>query len=216
MRVTLILALCSAPLGAQQPPRIMEFYRDSLKRGSDSAFRAIENDAAQVCADLKCPNPYLAIESLSGMHEAWWLNAFASEADTTRVVNAYAANPPLLAALGRAIKGKEVLVGTPVNVFGVYRADRSHSPPWNVAGARFLVVTVTRTDRAIQGTEWDAADGTRYILRAVPTEREAQALAIAAGAGTRVFAIRPNWSMPAPEWRAADPEFWKVAPVAHR
>jgi len=25
--------------------------------------------------------------------------------------------------------------------------------------------------------------------------------------------VRPNWSMPAPEWVAADPDFWRSAPV---
>src|SRR5213592_2189110 len=94
MPATLIvlLFLPLALLAQQAPPRFMYIHRDSLKRGVDSAYRVIEDEGAQICADLQCPNPYLAIESLNGPHEAWWLNAFASEADTTRVVNAYAAN----------------------------------------------------------------------------------------------------------------------------
>ncbi len=31
--------------------------------------------------------------------------------------------------------------------------------------------------------------------------------------GARIFAVRPNWSMPAPEWVAADPDFWRLAPA---
>ena len=30
-----------------------------------------------------------------------------------------------------------------------------------------------------------------------------------AGAYARVFAVRPNWSMPAAEWILADPQFWQ-------
>jgi hypothetical protein len=108
-----VLLLLSPPLLAQQPaPRLMYIYRDSLKRGADSAFRVIEEDAAQICADLKCPNPYLALESLSGPHEVWWLNLFAIAADTTRVANGYAANRALTDALGIVTKRKQGLVGT--------------------------------------------------------------------------------------------------------
>ena len=42
----------------------------------------VPGESAQICADLRCPNPYLGIESLGEPHEAWWLNVFATEADT--------------------------------------------------------------------------------------------------------------------------------------
>lgn len=125
MRVGLaLLLLLPAPAVAQQatPPRLMYIYRDSLKRGVDSTYRVIEDEAAQICADLTCPNPYLGLESLNGPHETWWLNTFASEADTTRVVNAYAANRPLMNALGAVAKRKAPLVGTPINAVAIYRA----------------------------------------------------------------------------------------------
>ncbi|SRR6266511_2370773 len=207
-----LLLLLPPPLLAQQaPPRIMYIYRDSLKHGVDSTYRAIEDEAAQICADLKCPNPYLALESLSGLHEAWWLNAFASEADTTRVVKAYAANRPLMEALGAVAQRKDTLIGTPIKGFAVYRPDLSRGPAWSVAGARFMLVTVTRSRRPAEGSVWEAADSTLYILRPVSTRQQAEALTGERGA--RVFAVRPKWSMPAPEWVAADPDFWRLAPA---
>ena len=213
MRATVaLLLLLPRPLLAQQaPPRLMYIYRDSLKRGVDSAYRAIEDEGAQICADLKCPNPYLALESLSGPHEAWWLNAFTSEADTTRVVNAYAANRPLTEALGAVVKRKNTLIGTPIEGFGVYRPDLSWGPAWSVAGARFMLVTVMRSRRPAEGSVWEVADSTLYNFRPVRTLQQAEALA--AEQGARLFAVRPNWSMPAPEWVAADPDFWRLAPV---
>src|SRR5690348_5271288 len=103
MRTTvLLLGLIASPLLAQTAtPRFMYIYRDSLKAGVDSAYRAIEDDGAQICADLQCPNPYVGLESLSGPHEAWWLNTFASPADTARVSRIYATRRDLSAALGR-------------------------------------------------------------------------------------------------------------------
>lgn len=216
MRAAIALLLLLPPgLFAQQtPPRLLYIYRDSLRSGVDSTYRAIEDGAAQICADLKCPNPYLGLESLSGPHEAWWLNAFASAADTTRVVRGYAANRPLAEALDAVAKRKDPLIGTPIQGFGVYRPGLSRGPAWKVAGARFMLVTVTRSRRPAEGSVWEAADSTLYVLRPVRARQQAEALAGALGA--RIFAVRPNWSMPAPEWVAADPDFWRLAPSRSR
>lgn len=195
----------------EPPPRFMFIYRDSLKQGVDSAYRAIEADAARICSDLKCPNPYLALESLSGPHEAWWLNAFAGEADTTRVSKAYAANRPLMDALGAIAKRKEPMIGTPISGFAVYRAELSRGPAWSVAGARFMVVTVTRSRRPAEGSAWEMADSTLYVLRPAKTRGEAESLA---RGGARIFAVRPSWSMPAPEWVVADSGFWRRPAVS--
>jgi hypothetical protein len=213
--IVALLLLLPPPLLAQQaPPLFMYIYRDSLRRGVDSTYGAIEDEAAQICADLKCPNPYLGVESLSGPHEAWWLNAFAGEADTTRVVKAYARNRPLMEALDAVAKRKASLVGIPIKGFGVYRPDLSGGPAWSVAGARFILVTVTRSRRPSGGSVWEMADSTLYILRPVRTRQRAELLAREQGA--RIFAVRPNWSMPAPEWVAADPAFWRLAPAPRR
>lgn len=210
--IVALVLLLSPPLLAQQAdPRFMYIYRDSLKRGVDSAYGTIEDDGARICADLRCPNPYLAIESLSGPREAWWLNVFTSQADTTRVANVYATNRPLSDALAAVAKRKAALIGTPVQGFAVYHHELSLGPAWPVAGARYIVVTLTRSRRQRDGSVWAMADSTLYVLRPVRTRREAEALAQQDGA--RVFAVRPNWSMPAPEWVRADPGFWRRAPA---
>jgi hypothetical protein len=212
VRVTVALLALLAPalLAQEAPPRFLYIYRDSVKSGADSAYRAIENDGAQICADFKCPNPYLGLESLNEPHEAFWLNAFASAADTTRVANAYAGNRPLSEALGLVAKRKATLIGKPIDGFGVYRHDLSRGPVWPVAGARYVLVSTMRSRKPADGSVWEMPDSTLYVFRPVKTAQQAKALAAADNA--RVFAVRPNWSMPAPEWVAADPEFWRLAP----
>jgi hypothetical protein len=153
----------------------------------------------------------LALESLNEPHEVFWLNAFASAADTTRVVNAYAGNPPLTEALGLTVKRKETLIGKPIEGFAVYRRDLSRGPGWSVAGARYMLVYTTRSRKPADGSVWELTDSTLYVFRPLKTAEQAKALA--AERNARVFAVRPNWSMPAPEWVAADPEFWRLAPV---
>jgi hypothetical protein len=114
-------------------------------------------------------------------------------------------------ALEAVAQRKAPLIGTPVQGYAVYRRDLSGGLAWSVAGARFIVVTLTRDLRPVNGSAWMMADSTLYVFQPVPSRREADSLARKANA--RVFAVRPNWSMPAPEWVAADPEFWRSAPL---
>ena len=206
-----MLALLAPPLLAQAPAaRFMYIYRDSLKRGADSAYRAIENDGAQICADLRCPNTYVALESLSGPHEAWWINTFASEADTARVARVYATNRELSDALGGLARRKAALIGSPRQGFARFRPDLSRGPAWSLTGARFVVVKISREHRRANGSAWAMGDSIVYMLRPVQTLQEATALARHDSA--LVYAVRPAWSMPSPDWVAADPDFWRGAP----
>jgi hypothetical protein len=218
LRAFAVLALfpLAPAFGAEAgPPRIIEFYRDFLKAGSDDAYRKIEQDAARICAEMKCPNPYLGIESLTGPKQAWWLNGFRSEEHLKLVGDAYAGNGPLTEALNQIPKRKANLIEEPSNVFANYREDLSQGPAWEMGRGRFLVITVTKAKRKFDGTVFEASDGTRFIVRAAQTRAEADAKAAVAGEDTNVFAVRPYWSMPAKEWMAADPEFWKTAPGAN-
>jgi len=209
--IGLVIVLSRVLLAQGPMPRFMYVYRDSVRSGVDSVYRSIENEGAQICADLRCPNPYIGLESLEGNHEAWWINMFASEADTARVARAYATDTTLARALGRIAQQKAALIGTPVQGFAVYRPELSRGPAWSIAGARFVVANVTRTRGSSAGRVWVTADSTRYILRSFRTRREAEAAARADRG--RVFAVRPNWSMPDPKWVQADREFWQTAPV---
>jgi hypothetical protein len=158
----------------------------------------------------KCPNPYLALESLSGTHEAWWINAFVDAQDTARVVRAYASNRPLSEALAEISKRKEPLIGKAIQRFAVHRPELSRGPAWPVARARFMVVTITRSRAPAEGSVWQTPDSTLYIF--LPAASREQADRLAKEHAGRVFAIRPNWSMPTPQWIAADPDFWRLAP----
>ena len=191
------------------PPAILQIHRDTLKPGCAAAFTSIEVDAARFCADLKAPHPHLAIEALTGQGEIWWLNGFESEAEKQRVYDAYANNRPLMAALAGIGKRRQDVIATDVDIFASYRADLSRGAPWTIAGARFFVVTVTKDDDRIEGSVFEAPDGTRFVFNAARTRDEAEALAANAHPQTTVFAVRPYWGLPAKEWIAADPEFWK-------
>jgi hypothetical protein len=189
-------------------------HRDVLKPGVEATYRAIEEDAARFCAELKCPNVHLALESISEPKEVLWLTAYESEADKQKIIDAYAANKPLTEALAGISKRREGLLSSDVDHFSAHRADMSRGNAWNPVGARFAVVTMTRSADRLDGSVYEAPDGTRFGLRPFRTREPADAAAVKSGPEARVFAVRPYWGVPAPEWIAADPDFWKDNPSA--
>jgi hypothetical protein len=199
----------------KRPPQNLLIHRDVLQPGVEATYRTIEEDAARFCAELKCPNVHLALESLSEPKVVLWLTAYESEAEKQGIIDAYAANKPLTEALAGITKRRQGLLSSDVDHFTVHRADLSHGEPWNPAGARFAVVTMTRRSDRMNGSVYEDPDGTRFALRAFRTREPADAAA-PVGAEAVVYAVRPYWGMPANEWIAADPDFWKPNPTAAR
>ena len=86
----------------------------------------------------------------------WWLTPYESEADIQRIADGYASNPSLVAALSEIAKRREGVIGVGTgfgtDVLATYRADLSRGAPWQLAGARFMVVAVStprRSDRLL-------------------------------------------------------------------
>ena len=198
----------------ERPPQILQIFRDWPRPGREAEFRAVEEDAARACAELGFPHAHLAMESLSGPQEVWWLNAFESEADRQQVTRAYERNAPVVRALEQIGRRRQDLVGPPLDVLAQYRPDLSQGGTWHIAGARFFVTKVTRDDTGIAATVFEAPDGARYALRPARAEEDARRQAGDWGTGATIFAVRPYWGMAAKEWIAADPDFWRINPAA--
>ncbi len=210
-------AALQAPLPAASPPAqpaIVQVYREALKPGVEAEYDRIESDTARKCAALRCPHAYLGLESVTGPKEVWWFNGYDSDDDRQRVAEAWARATKALDALGRNSKQKAALVGKGVNVFARHRPDLSAGEGWLIGRGRFLAIEVTQGAPALRGTVFEAEDGTRFVVAAARTREEAEAALpratdAAAGAQSRVFAVRPAWSHPAADWIAGDPELWR-------
>ena len=190
-------------------PAILQIAREPLKPGLEARYRAIEEETARAAVELRCPHPYLGAESRTGPKEVWWFNGYEFQDEIKQVEAAYKNNAPWMAVLARNSARKSVLTLPPIEVFTKHRPDLSRGKPWNIGEGRFLVITRTKSDRAMDGTVFEAPDGTRFIVTAAHTREEAEAMTTDAGPETDLFAVRPKWSFPAGEWVAADPEFWR-------
>ncbi|HEX2342953.1 MAG TPA: hypothetical protein VHI98_20935, partial [Vicinamibacterales bacterium] len=111
MTIRAIGALLIVMLAAQdRPPQNLLIHRDVLKPGIEATYKAIEEDAARFCAQLKCPNVHLALESIREPKEVLWLTAYESDAEKQKIIDAYAANKPLTEALAGISKRREGLL----------------------------------------------------------------------------------------------------------
>jgi hypothetical protein len=203
------------------PPTILQIYREFWKSGNVAANRKIEAEASQICVKLNCPHPYLGLESLTGPKEVWFLNGYDSSTEQTQVGEDYQRNADLIEALNQImVRRKPLSKADDVNVFAHYRQRLSRGAPWSLGQGRFLVITMTKSDLlaksnlVIDGTAFETDDSTRFIFSAARTRQEADARAATAGSETRVFAVRPYWSLPAKDWIAMDPSFWRHHPAA--
>ena len=94
-----------------------------------------------------------------------------------------------------------------MDIFANHRPDLSRAP-WEIAGARFFVIVVTDRSSMLDGSVFETADGVRYVFKPCRARDEAGAIAVRAGPLGGVFAVRPNWGIPAQHWIDSDPEFW--------
>ena len=194
--------------------KILQIHRDRVKPGRERIYRATEEDAARICVGQGCPHPHLAIESLAAPMEVWWINAFGSEDHRQAITDAYLRNGPLMAAFAGIRQRREGLLDVDLDIFAEYKPELSRGQEWTVAGARFISVTITTQNDLPSGAVYDTSDGTRYVFTPAATELEASAAASRLNSKAFLFAVRPYWGMPAREWIAADPEFWKSSPAA--
>ena len=188
--------------------RILQIYREPLQPGCEAAYAAIESDTARRAAALGCPHPYLGAESIAGPPEVWWFNSYESAAQRTEVADAYANNAALMAALQENSRKKAALTLAAVDTIAFFRPDVSVGRPWTLGIGRFLVVAVTNGELSMSGTVFETDAGVRYVIAAAPTRDAAQEACRAAGTA-HPLAVRPQWSFPASEWIAADPELWQ-------
>jgi hypothetical protein len=87
---------------------ILQIFRERLKPGCEASYSEIEEDTARNSVKLKCPHPYLAIESLTGPKEIWWLNTFDSQEHRQQVEADYAKNHALMRFLSATANAKQV------------------------------------------------------------------------------------------------------------
>jgi hypothetical protein len=198
----------------EQSVLFLLIVRERLRPGMEQAYNENELELATACATLNCPHPYLALESVAGPKEVWWLNAFASQEEKDQLEGAYAQNEPLMTKLTELGKRKEGFREALSTTLTEYRPDLSGGVMLQLAGARFLVISIIRDERDVAGAVFESSDRERFVVASANTLAAADRLAGQTGPGSMILAVQPQWSFPAEAWIAGDPEFWSSSPAA--
>jgi hypothetical protein len=212
----IVLGGCALDMRETKTPQFLLVVRERLRPGSEEAYDKNERQLATVCATLKCPHPYLALASVAGPKEVWWLNAFASEQERDGLGAAYARNQPLMAEMRPLGKRKEDFREALTSSMMTYQRDSSRGAVLRITGARFLVINTSADESAATGAVFEAAGGERIVIASANTRAAAEDLAGRSGSKTTLLAVQPQWSFPAEAWRDADPDFWNSTPVARK
>ena len=185
---------------------ILQIYREHVKTGCEADYAALEQDTARIAMTLRCPNPYLAAESLSGPKVVWWFNAYESAEAQKRVALDYMKNAQLMDQLQRNSARKVPWTYDASDMFAFFRPQLSKGAAWEPGKGRYLSITEGASVDHAAGTVFETADGVRFSIAAFATRAEANVHAPRA----HLLAVRPEWSFPSRQWIDADPQFWAV------
>ena len=185
---------------------ILQIYREHVKAGCEADYASLEQETARIAMVLRCPNPYLAAESLTGPKVVWWFNAYESAEAQKRVALDYMKNAPLMDQLQRNSARKVPWTYDASDVFAYLRPQASTGAAWEPGQGRYLSITESNGSDRTVGTMFETPDGLRFVIAAFATRGEANVHSPRA----HLLAVRPEWSFPSRQWIDADPQFWAV------
>ena len=154
MRRSLLLAPVALLLGASSPaavlaqepasggpPKVLQIFVESVKPGKGAAHARVEAGWPEAFRKAKWPTHYLAMTSMTGPSEAWFLSGYDSYAAWEADQKHMEQTPALTRETDRlAAQDGELLSGTK-GLVAVYREDLSYRPNIKVGEMRYWTVT---------------------------------------------------------------------------
>ena len=132
------------PPASASPPKVLRIFREEVKPGKAAAHEKVEVGWPQAFAKANYPVHYVAMTSMSGSNEAWFLegnDSFASIEKAEQVVEKNTALRTELEKLGERdgelLSGMRTLITT-------YREDLSYRPGTSLPQMRYMSVTTYR------------------------------------------------------------------------
>ena len=127
------------------PPKVIQIWREDVKPGKSAAHQKVEAGWPRAFANAKSPTHYLAMESISGPNEAWFVTGFDSLAAWEKDRQDNDKNPTLAAELARlSAQDGELLTGVR-SVAATLRDDLSYNlGSVNLGQMRYFYLTTAR------------------------------------------------------------------------
>lgn len=135
-------------------PKVLLIDREMVKFGKDAGHEKNEAAFARAAAAAKSPDHYLAVTSMSGPSEAWFLVGFDSYADWQKA-SEYDDQPKVQALTGPLSEKDADYVSDSSQIIATYNEKWSYQPDMNIAEMRYFEI---ETIRLRQGHEKDWED----------------------------------------------------------
>jgi hypothetical protein len=143
----LSLALLAAPVSLQAqaapmaPTNVLSIFRESVKVGKDAAHDAHETAWAGAMAAARSPNKFVAMRSLTGANEIWYVSAFPTWADYEKSNDVYKTHPEL-AEIQKKFGGPESEYLNDARGMTLRpRTELGYGPPADLPHMRYVSVT---------------------------------------------------------------------------
>lgn len=138
---TAVSPCAQAQAAAPNPYSVLFITRESVKPGKGDAHDKLESQWAQSLAAARTPYGALAIRSLTGPRETWFVSGFPSYAEYVRTGKAHDSNPALTAVATRLDPQEGDLVSDARGMVLRMREDLSYGGPVNMPQMRLFSVT---------------------------------------------------------------------------
>jgi len=163
-QLTLLALLCASavPALAQTPglptsqPSLVTIVREEVKVGRAAEHGRIEAGWPAAYARANSPDYYLAMISMTGQSEAWYISPYANHAAIGESMKREAADPVLTAELARLSRVDAEVLNATRTIHAMARPDLSMGAYPDLARQRFWEITTFRV-RPGHEQEFDAA-----------------------------------------------------------
>jgi hypothetical protein len=163
-QLTLLALLCASASAvvAQTPglptsqPSIVTIVREEVKVGRAAEHARIEAGWPAAYERAKSPDYYLAMVSMTGASEAWYISPYASHAAIGESMKRESADAALTAELARLSRADAEVLNAARTIHAVARPDLSMGAYPDLARQRFWEITTFRV-RPGHEQEFDAA-----------------------------------------------------------
>ena len=154
-----LLAQTPAPPNGA-PPKILQIFREEVKPGKSAAHQKYETGWPKAFAKVNWPTNYLAITSVTGPSEAWFMTGYDSFAAWQKDRDNMDKNDALKNEDDRLSQGDAEFLSASRSIVAVYRADLSPGIPVALPKMRYFRVI---TFRVRPGHDSDFTDATKIV-----------------------------------------------------
>lgn len=151
---TVLTLLIVGSLSAQTmaPPPYMQIFREEVKMGRAGPHVLTESGWPRAFAKAKTPNYYVALTTIFGPTEAWFVEGRASVAEIDAMTKAIEAAPGLSAELDRLSQADAANVASVRTILARYVREMSNGPDINPAQMRVWEITIFRVRPGKEGS----------------------------------------------------------------